>query len=80
MESIVTAGCDGVVLDENATKTDADIVDTIGATLSALGGDSGEDAKMKPAASGQKVVSSMNSTIRENTVYERHRRARRAFT
>ena len=63
MESIVTAGCDGVVLDENATKTDADIVDTIGATLSALGGDSGEDAKMKPVASGQKVVSSMNSTI-----------------
>ena len=80
MESIVTAGCDGVVLDENATKTDADIVDTIGATLSALGGDSGEDAKMKPVAKWTKscILDEFDDTA--NTVYERHRRARRAFT
>ena len=71
MESIVTAGCDGVVLDENATKTDADIVDTIGATLSALGGDSGEDAKMKPAAMDKKfILDEFDDTA--NTVYERH--------
>ena len=43
IDTIVAAGCDGVTLYENANKKDAAIADTIGATLSALGGDGGEE-------------------------------------
>ena len=43
IDTIVAAGCDGVTLYENANKKDAAIADTIGAALSALGGDGEED-------------------------------------
>ena len=43
IDTIVAAGCDGVTLYENANKKDAAIADTIGAALSALGGDGGEE-------------------------------------
>ena len=43
IDTIVAAGCDGVALYENANKKDAAIADTIGAALSALGGDGEED-------------------------------------
>ena len=43
IDTIVAAGCDGVALYENANKKDAAIADTIGAALSALGGDGGEE-------------------------------------
>ena len=43
IDTIVAAECDGVTLYENANKKDAAIADTIGAALSALGGDGGEE-------------------------------------
>ncbi|CAL6331223.1 unnamed protein product [Bathycoccus prasinos] len=43
IDTIVAAGCDGVTLYENANKKNAAIADTIGAALSALGGDGEED-------------------------------------
>ena len=43
IDTIVAAGCDGVTLYENANKKDAAIADTVGAALSALGGDGEED-------------------------------------
>ncbi|CAL6335354.1 unnamed protein product [Bathycoccus prasinos] len=43
IDTIVAAGCDGVTLYENANKKDAAIADTIGAALSALGGDEREE-------------------------------------
>ena len=43
IDTIVAAGCDGVTLYENANKKDAAIADKIGAALSALGGDGGEE-------------------------------------
>ena len=43
IDTIVAAGCDGVTLYENANKKDAAIADTIGAALSALGGNGGEE-------------------------------------
>ncbi len=43
IDTIVAVGCDGVTLYENANKKDAAIADTIGAALSALGGDGGEE-------------------------------------
>ena len=46
IDTIVAAGCDGVTLYENANKKDAAIANTIGATLSALGGDEREDKNL----------------------------------
>ena len=46
IDTIVAAGCDGVTLYENANKKDAAIADTVGAALSALGGDEREDKNL----------------------------------
>ena len=65
MDAITAAGCDGVMLDENASKKDAGIPDTISAALSALGGDGDKDANVKKddAVAEKKVVSSAKSSI-----------------
>ena len=65
IDTIVAAGCDGVTLYENANKKDAAIADTIGAALSALGGDEREDNNFfnKDEATERKVAYSTKSAI-----------------
>ena len=65
IDTIVAAGCDGVTLYESANKKDAAIADTIGAALSALGGDEREDNNFlnKDEATERKVAYSTKSAI-----------------